>query len=719
MLADLVNAGCVDEGSDATNNPLSRLGKAVLDAGRQSNISGGSSSQMDAALPSGPMASSSGLLPEMGPSEAAFMHAFEHDTMLQHQWEMAAAHGAPMPPPHMMPPMMQHAMAQGMPPPHMMPPMMQHAMAQGMPPPNMHPDLSDAFADAWAASAQAPPNASGPMNMQGVCMAPPPPHAQMMMRPIPPHPAFAPHFAPPPFHHLPAPPPVHQQVPQPHSAPAAAASTINPPRDGTLSASDVYKLDAAHEAAWQSLATPMTPAERAAMASESVPAAVAQMGNPRSARHMVRGDSNGSLENLLDASYAEVVLEGMAQESVASASVDAEAAAFAAAARAEDAAFETSAGLKDAYSEMEAVWKQLSLQERKATSQALGGLNTAGDFDHVWNSLKGGDYDTSWDQLWQEAGGADGLSQTSDAEAPYRFHADNPHLGGTNLLERGTELFRRGELSEAVLVLEAAVQQQPHDTLAWQTLGQTHADADDDAQAIACLRRAVAADPHNLDALLALGVSYTNELDQTRALKHLQLWLESHPDFAEIGLAADAATGATSAAAASPLDAFQNPFELQQKVTDLFLKAVEKRPQNADLHAVLGVLYNLSRSYPEAMASFEASLRLRPDDYSLWNKLGATQANAMSCTAAVPCYIKALELKPQYVRALSNLGISYGNMANYQAAAQCYLKALSLNSEAHHIWGYLTMTLTSMGRTDLLVKAAAADHEAFREVFDF
>ena len=134
---------------------------------------------------------------------------------------------------------------------------------------------------------------------------------------------------------------------------------------------------------------------------------------------------------------------------------------------------------------------------------------------------------------------------------------------------------------------------------------------------------------------------------------------------------------------------------------------------------MLGVLYNLARDYPAAVAAFEAAIQLRPTDYSLWNKLGATQANSMECAKALPCYVNALELKPQYVRALSNLGISYSNMMSYDAAGSCYLKALSLNPEAKHIWSYLGMTLTSMGRPDLVEKVAGQNVEAFRADFDF
>ena len=69
-------------------------------------------------------------------------------------------------------------------------------------------------------------------------------------------------------------------------------------------------------------------------------------------------------------------------------------------------------------------------------------------------ALKGGDYefDASWDKVWESAreGGASAaaaaLAGGSEADAPYTFRQPNRHVGGEGLLERGTELFRRGEL---------------------------------------------------------------------------------------------------------------------------------------------------------------------------------------------------------------------------------------------------------------------------------
>ena len=54
-------------------------------------------------------------------------------------------------------------------------------------------------------------------------------------------------------------------------------------------------------------------------------------------------------------------------------------------------------------------------------------------------------------------------------------------------------------------------------------------------------------------------------------------------------------------------------------------------PKDADVCIVLGVLYNLSREFDEARASFKTALKLKPQDYSLWNKLGDPSKQHPEC----------------------------------------------------------------------------------------
>ena len=66
-----------------------------------------------------------------------------------------------------------------------------------------------------------------------------------------------------------------------------------------------------------------------------------------------------------------------------------------------------------------------------------------------------------------------------------------------------------------------------------------------------------------------------------------------------------------------------------------------RRAQDADVHAVLGVLAHLSRSYDEAIDAFNTALDINPQDYSLWNKLGATQANSARSSGSMRAYQRA------------------------------------------------------------------------------
>lgn len=74
------------------------------------------------------------------------------------------------------------------------------------------------------------------------------------------------------------------------------------------------------------------------------------------------------------------------------------------------------------------------------------------------------------------------------------------------------------------------------------------------------------------------------------------------------------------------------------KVSRCFNDAAKMAPEDADVHIVLGVLYNLSREYDRAIESFKTALELKPRDYSLWNKLGATQANSVQSADAILAY---------------------------------------------------------------------------------
>ncbi|KAL5729687.1 Peroxisomal membrane signal receptor PTS1 [Ranunculus cassubicifolius] len=274
--------------------------------------------------------------------------------------------------------------------------------------------------------------------------------------------------------------------------------------------------------------------------------------------------------------------------------------------------------------------------------------------------------------------------QSASSGGVYVFSDVNPYVGHPNPLKEGQDLFRKGLLSEAVLALEAEVLKNPENSEGWRLLGITHAENDDDQQAIASMMRAQEVDPTNLEVLLALGVSHTNELEQAAALKYLYSWLQNHPKYGTL----------------APPDQFNALYYAD--VARLFNEASQMSPDDADVHIVLGVLYNLSREYDKAIESFQTALKLKPRDYSLWNKLGATQANSVQSADAILAYQQALDLKPNYVRAWANMGISYANQGLYEESIRYYVRALAMNPKADNAWQYLRISLSCASREDML-----------------
>ncbi|KAG0090755.1 hypothetical protein BGZ93_009147 [Podila epicladia] len=345
--------------------------------------------------------------------------------------------------------------------------------------------------------------------------------------------------------------------------------------------------------------------------------------------------------------------------------------------------------------------------------------------------------DKEWDSLqkdWEkhEATGL-GYRASDPRYQHYTFEQNNPYMvADTSKL---MDLAARGNLTESILALEAAVQKNPGDAAAWHQLGLRQQENERETMAIAALLKAVEANPKELDAWLALAVSYTNENCRVDAYDALQSWVENSDQYKGVMNSVLAAKGRSAP-------------ERHEYVTGLFLEAARTNPGenlDPDVQIALGVLFNVSEEYEKAVDCFRAALNLRPDDYMLWNKYGATLANSHNTTAAIEAYFNALNINPSYIRARYNLAIACINLGQHREAAEHLLSALSLQNAgdaarglmvgastagaqpdggiggmSQNVWETLKMAMYMLGRSDLAHRCETTrDLDAFRDEFDF
>jgi peroxin-5 len=305
----------------------------------------------------------------------------------------------------------------------------------------------------------------------------------------------------------------------------------------------------------------------------------------------------------------------------------------------------------------------------------------------------------------------------------YQFVKENPLKDHVNAFDEGLKRLKEGDLANAILLFEAAVLSDPDHVDAWQYLGVTQAQNEQDVAAIAALQKCISLCPGNLVALQALAVSFTNESMQSQACDALMSWLRENPQYKDMAPQEEKAR--------SPRPASLMTTAEHKRLENLYLSAAQRNPSTLDpeVQVGLGVLYNLSGDYDKAIDCFQAALQLKPDDPLLWNKLGATLANGNRSEEAVHAYHQALKLSPGFVRARYNLGISCVNLGAHHQAAEQFVTALGMQQQglgpsdkhsqmSNSIWSTLRMSLVMLSRPDLVSQCDARQLEALKRELD-
>ncbi|RKP30823.1 TPR-like protein [Metschnikowia bicuspidata] len=294
----------------------------------------------------------------------------------------------------------------------------------------------------------------------------------------------------------------------------------------------------------------------------------------------------------------------------------------------------------------------------------------------------------------------------------------DPYEIGLQLMENGAKL------SEAALAFEAAINKDADRVEAWLKLGEVQTQNEKEVAGITALEKCLELHPENSEALMTLAISYINEGYDNAAFATLERWLSTkYPQIAE------------RARQESPSISDEDRFTLHKRVTELFIKAAQLSPDqanmDADVQMGLGVLFYANEDFDKTIDCFKAALSIRPDDPVLWNRLGASMANSNRPEEAVDAYFKALELRPTFVRARYNLGVSCINIGCYKEAAEHLLSGLAMHevegqestlshNQSSSLMETLKRAFIAMDRRDLIEKVRPGmSLEQFRDEFSF
>lgn len=235
----------------------------------------------------------------------------------------------------------------------------------------------------------------------------------------------------------------------------------------------------------------------------------------------------------------------------------------------------------------------------------------------------------------------------------------------------------QGDVSNAAVAVTRAVELLPNDADAWLELGLIQVQWRRFPEAVAALRRSVELSPRDVGSREALAQSLAAAGRRDEALREYQRVLDQRPQLGlawlhcgqlheQMGNVTEAAK-CYAQARANPGQNLDGLIELagfcQQRgwfdaAAELYVKALNAGPPNAQLHVGAGQNFAALKRLPEAGYHSAAAIRLAPDFAEAHLLHGLVLGRQGQLTAAAAAFREALRLKPELLDARLNLGIA-------------------------------------------------------------
>lgn len=147
------------------------------------------------------------------------------------------------------------------------------------------------------------------------------------------------------------------------------------------------------------------------------------------------------------------------------------------------------------------------------------------------------------------------------------------------------------------------------------------------------------------------------------------------------------------------------------KAIELYERVLAGRPDYAEAHNNLGIVYGRKGRIEESIDAFHRALAIRPEYAEAHNNLGVALGRRGRPDESVSHLETALQLKPHYPEACNNLGNTFRSVGRTDEALACYRRALALKAdypEAHNNLGNV------LAGKELLSDAVDCYEEALR-----